>query len=134
MEPSRPTIRNIVFDIGNVVVRWDPPLICLRTFGAAGAAPGFIRSIFADPLWYRLCRGEITEAEAKRAYCDRLDHDPADLDRLFFHIKDHQDLVPGTVDLMERLIGAGHRVFALSDNVREIVLHLRERYDFWKHF
>ena len=26
-------IRNVVFDIGNVVTRWDPQLICSRTFG-----------------------------------------------------------------------------------------------------
>jgi len=134
MEANGPTIRNIVFDIGNVIVRWDPPLTCARTFGEAEATPDVVRSIFADPLWYQLCRGEITEVEAKRAYGDRLGHDPAQLDQLFFHIKEHQELIPGTVDLMERLVTAGYRVFALSDNVREIVLHLRAQYDFWKHF
>jgi len=127
-------IRNIVFDIGNVVVRWDPRLISARTFGEAEATAELVRSIFGDPLWFRLNRGEITEAEAKRAYCDRLGRDPAELERLFFHIRDSQALIPGTVDLMARLAKAGYRVFALSDNVRENVLHLRQRYDFWKHF
>ena len=127
-------IRNIVFDIGNVVVRWDPALISARTFGEAEATVELTRSIFADPLWYQLMRGEITEVEAKRAYCLRLLREPAKLDELFFHIKDHQELIPGTVDLMQRLARAGYRVFALSDNVREIVIHLRERYDFWQHF
>jgi putative hydrolase of the HAD superfamily len=132
MEPS--AIRNIVFDLGNVVVRWDPALISARTFGEAEATAELVRSIFADPLWYQLNRGEITEAEAKRAYCDSLKRDPDQLDLLFFHIKDSQALIPGTVDLMERLAKAGFRIFALSDNVREIVLHLRDRYDFWRHF
>ena len=134
MQPNRPTIRNIVFDIGNVVVRWDPALISVRAFGQAEATAEVVRSIFADPLWLQLNRGEITEAEAKRAYCDGLERDPDHLDRLFFHIKDSQALIPGTVELMERLAKAGYRVFALSDNVQEIVLYLRQRYDFWKHF
>jgi putative hydrolase of the HAD superfamily len=134
MEPSNSTIRNIVFDIGNVITRWDPALICARTFGEAEANADVVQAIFANPLWHRLNCGELTEAEAKRAYCEGLGHEPAQLDQLFFHIKDHQDLIPGTVDLMARLASAGYRIFALSDNVREIVAHLRERYDFWKHF
>ncbi len=134
MALSKSTIRNIVFDIGNVVVRWDPGLICTRTFGEAEASIELTRSIFADPLWLQLARGELTEAQAKHAYCAKLDRDPAQLDRLFYHIKDSQDLIPGTVDLMERLGKAGYRIFALSDNVREIMIYLRQRYDFWQHF
>ncbi len=127
-------MRNIVFDIGNVIVRWDPELISARTFGEPKAAAEIARSIFTHPLWFQLARGEITEAEAKHAYCDTLKRDPAELDRLFFHIKDSQVLSPGTVDLIARLAKAGYRVFALSDNVREIVVYLRRRYDFWKYF
>jgi putative hydrolase of the HAD superfamily len=134
MAPNGSTIRNIVFDIGNVVVRWDPQLISARAFGEAEATAKLVRSIFGDPLWYQLMLGEVTEADAKRCYCDRLGRDSAQLDQLFFHIKDHQELIPGTVDLMERLVQADYRVFALSDNVREIVVHLRARYDFWRHF
>ena len=53
---------------------------------------------------------------------------------MFFHVKDSQDLVDGTVDLMERLVAAEFRLFALTDNVKEIESYLRERYDFWRHF
>jgi putative hydrolase of the HAD superfamily len=134
MDLSGAAIRNIVFDIGNVIVRWDPGLICAWTFGETAATADLALSIFADPLWYQLNRGEITEGQAKFAYCDRLGRSPSDLDRLFLDIKRSQDLIPGTVDLMERLVRVGYRLFALSDNVRENVLHLRERYDFWKHF
>jgi putative hydrolase of the HAD superfamily len=134
MEASRPTIRNIVFDLGNVVVRWDPVLISVRTFGEEKASPEFVRSIFGHPLWLQLNRGEISEADAGQAYCDLLDLDPRQMERFFFHVKDSQALVPGTVDLMARLSSAGYRIFALSDNVREIVLYLRQKYDFWRHF
>jgi putative hydrolase of the HAD superfamily len=130
----KPAIRNIVFDIGNVIVHWDPALITLRTFGEAKATPEFVRSVFGHFFWLQLNRGELTEDEAGRAYCDVLGLKPHDVEQLFFHIKDTQDLIPGTVELMARLAAAGYRIFALSDNVREIVLHLRQRYDFWQHF
>jgi putative hydrolase of the HAD superfamily len=128
-----PPIRNIVFDIGNVIVRWDPALIAVRTFGEARATPEFVRAVFG-PLWLQLNRGEISEEEAGRVYCDLLGLEPPQIERFFFHVKDTLDLIPGTVALMERLSAAGYRIFALSDNVREIVVHLRQRYDFWRHF
>ena len=129
-----PTIRNVVFDIGNVIVRWDPMLISGRAFGEAKATPEFVRSIFTHPLWYQLNRGEISEEDAGRLYCDSLELDPAHMKQFFFHVKDSQALIAGTADLMERLSEAGYRTYALSDNVREIVLYLRQKYDFWKHF
>jgi putative hydrolase of the HAD superfamily len=130
----KPTIENIVFDIGNVIVRWDPTLISARTFGETKSTPELVRSVFGNPLWLQLNRGEISEEEAGRAYCDLLDLDPGHMERLFFNVKDTQDLIPGTVELMARLSAAGYRIYALSDNVREIVLHLRQRYDFWRYF
>jgi putative hydrolase of the HAD superfamily len=134
IQVSRPTIRNIVFDLGNVVVRWDPVLISVRTFGEEKASPEFVRSIFGHPLWLQLNRGEISEEDAGQAYCEQFDLDPRQMERFFFHVKDSQALVPGTVDLMARLSAAGYRIFALSDNVREIVFYLRQKYDFWRHF
>ncbi|MDR3437379.1 HAD family phosphatase [Telmatospirillum sp.] len=128
------SVRNIVFDLGNVVVRWDPALIVARTFGEATATPEFVRSIFAHPLWLELNRGEITEEQAKRAYCSRLGVTTDQIGQLFFHIKNSQTLVPGALELMEQAAAAGLRLFALSDNVHEIVLHLRKTYDFWRYF
>jgi putative hydrolase of the HAD superfamily len=134
MESSRAAIRNVVFDVGNVIVRWDPALISARAFGDAKATPELVRSLFAHPLWLQLNRGEITEDEATRSYCDLLRLDARQMERFFFHVKDSQALIPGTVDLIERASKAGYRLFALSDNVREIVSYLRQRYDFWRHF
>src|SRR5262249_41983073 len=89
--PDRVAIKNIVLDLGNVVVRWDPGLICAMTFGEVAATPELTQSIFRDPLWYQLNRGEITEIDAKRAYCQRLGREAPDLDRLFLDIKASQE-------------------------------------------
>ncbi len=127
-------IKNVVFDIGNVVTRWDPQLICSRTFGEDRATPEFSSGIFRHDIWRSLNRGELTEDEAKQAFHESHDHSHEELTAMFFHVKDTQDLVEGTVDLMERLIAAEFRLFALTDNVKEIESYLRERYDFWRHF
>src|SRR5262249_40074359 len=53
---------------------------------------------------------------------------------LFFHVMDHQDLIEGTEKIAHRLGKAGYRIFALTDNVHEIVAHLKARHRFWNVF
>jgi putative hydrolase of the HAD superfamily len=128
------TIKNIVFDIGNVIVRWDPIRISTRTFGAERSTPEFVGSIFGPETWLPLNRGELTATQAKEAYQDRLGLSAAEADKLFYNINDSLDLLTDTIALMERLQRAGFRIFALSDNVHEIVHYLKQRYDFWRFF
>jgi putative hydrolase of the HAD superfamily len=129
-----PQIRNIVFDLGNVVVRWSPELICQRAFGTAAATPERVAAIFGDPVWKALNRGEMTAAAAISHYAEALRLTSAEADALLYHITDTQELVPGTLELIETLSAQGFRLFALTDNVHEIVRYLRERFTFWSHF
>jgi putative hydrolase of the HAD superfamily len=127
-------IRSIVFDVGNVFVRWSPPEIIRRTFELApesAKARELVTTIFRSPIWLALNRGELTEDEAAASYRRELGLDEECTRRLFFHVVDHQEPVPGTEQLARRLREAGYRVFGLTDNVREIVAALRERYAFW---
>lgn len=128
------TIKNVAFDLGNVVVRWSPELICTRAFGADAATPERIAAIFGDPVWKALNRGELTAAAAMRHYATTLSLTSAQTDALLFQITDTQELIPGTLDLIETLAGKGFRLFALTDNVHEIIAYLRRRYAFWTHF
>ena len=131
---SESEVKNIVFDIGNVVVRWDPSLIAARTFTSERVNDDFVRSIFGHEIWYKLNRGELSENEAKSGYCEYLGLDQSEVDALFFNVKDTQELIEGTTALMARLSVAGYRLFALTDNVHEIVAYLKRRYDFWDLF
>ncbi len=131
-----PAIKNIVFDIGNVLVRWDSLAIVEAAFGLAGNEALTRRhALFVESdIWRALNRGEHTEAGAKRAYVEagRLTEDEAE--RLFAALYESLHLLADTPPLMERLAAAGYRLFALTDNVREIVAHLEERHGWWAMF
>ncbi|GAL06332.1 HAD superfamily hydrolase [Photobacterium aphoticum] len=49
-------------------------------------------------------------------------------------MKQTQLLIYGTVDLIERIKAAGYGVYALTDNVHDIVAHLKATYTFWPLF
>ena len=122
--------------IGNVLVRWDPLAIVAKAFGDRHDDPDSMRhDLFAGTdIWRALNRGELTVAEAKQAYVrdGLLNADGAD--GFFAAIFASLDPIEGTQRLMHRLADNGYRLFALTDNVHEIVAHLRERHNFWPLF
>lgn len=129
-------IRNVVFDIGNVLVRWDSRGIVEAAFGVSGdEAHARWHALFVEAdIWRALNRGEHTEAGAKRAFVEagHLSHDEAE--RLFAALYESLHLLEDTPPLMERLAAAGYRLFALTDNVREIVAHLSDKHEWWAMF
>ncbi|MGY0613632.1 HAD family hydrolase [Vibrio sp. FJH11] len=127
-------IKNVVFDIGNVVVRWAPLEIVRLTFGNIESAEEKVKSIFQSDTWLELNKGIISESEAKLQYQRLHGLSELDCERLFYYVKQTQILIYGSVDLIKRVKEAGYRVFALTDNVHEIVTYLKETYTFWHLF
>jgi putative hydrolase of the HAD superfamily len=127
-------IRNIVFDIGNVVVRWSPEAICEAAYGKEAATPEVVASVFGDPLWIALNQGKVSVPDAMAQYAAKLGWADEFRDSFFGHLTESLIEVPGTIAMMHGLKADGYRLFALTDNVHEIMAYLRERYDFWALF
>ncbi|MFS1874445.1 HAD family hydrolase [Enterovibrio norvegicus] len=131
---ANPDIKNVVFDVGNVLVRWNPVEIIRLTFGDDVDATELAKRVFQQALWLALNRGELTEQEAKQQYVNTLSLSPSEVEQLFYYIKQTQIPLFGTVALMKRLKAAGYATYALTDNVHEIVSFLKQEYDFWPLF
>lgn len=132
MDPGR--IKNVVFDIGNVVVRWAPMEIIRLTFGDSDDVERLAKSIFQSDTWLNLNKGLISESDAKLQFQQTLGLSKLQSDSLFYYVKQTQLLLYGSVELIQRLKSAGYSVFALTDNVHEIVSHLKTMYSFWPLF
>jgi len=55
-------IKNVIFDVGNVFVRWSPPEIVERCFSLRKDSDENLRraeALFRGPLWRRLNLGEL---------------------------------------------------------------------------
>ena len=130
-------IRSIIFDVGNVFVRWSPTEVIWRSFDLEPGSEENLRradAIFRSPIWIGLNLGQLTQFEAEAAYQTQFGLTKDETAKLFFHVMDHQEPIDGTETLARRLKRAGYRVFGLTDNVHEIVGHLKSRYEFWKLF
>ncbi|MEC6908724.1 HAD family phosphatase [Photobacterium piscicola] len=127
-------IKNVVFDIGNVIVRWNPLEIIKLTFGEIEYPEQLTKTIFHSDLWAALNKGELTESEAKIRYQEQFKYSEEEIERLFYYIKQSQILLFGSVELINRVKLAGYNIYALTDNVVEIVDYLKDQYDFWPMF
>ena len=99
---SSERIKNIVFDIGNVVVRWSPEEIIRLTFGDCASAEEKAKSVFQSDIWLNLNKGLLSENDAKTQYRDVLGFTELECERLFNYVKQTQILIYGSVELIRR--------------------------------
>ncbi|GEK11961.1 HAD family hydrolase [Pseudoalteromonas peptidolytica] len=127
-------IKHVIFDVGNVFVRWSPEEIIRLTFGSECDVVGLSKQLFHSETWFAINRGELSEAQTKQAFIQHCRLTSEQAEELFFYIK--ESLIPlyGTLSLMQRLKAAGYSAYALTDNVHEIVSHLKARHTFWQYF
>jgi putative hydrolase of the HAD superfamily len=128
------SIKNVVFDVGNVIVRWSPKEIVELSFGKSTASDELSNTIFRNDIWKRLNKGLLSEDEAASEYCQSLGWSQRECERFFYYVKATQLLIFGTVELINRIKRAGYKVYALTDNVHEIVSYLKATYNFWPLF
>jgi len=129
-------IKNIIFDVGNVLVQWSPPNIVKKTFPnyKANDIDSVINAVFKNDIWRQLNLGKITEKEAINTLILSTMLQRDELEKLFYNIKITQDPIPGTFEVLAKLFEMKFKLLALTDNVKEIVDYLKNRYDFWKYF
>ena len=129
---------NVVFDVGDVLVRWSPIEIMRASLVSDPTGERDVEALaarfFGHELWLRLNRGHFTEAEAQILFVREFSMSPSQVSAVFHHVKDTQIAVPGTLEIVQRLHRAGYPLYGLTNNVHEIVAYLRKRYDFWQYF
>jgi len=125
-------IKNIIFDIGNVIVQWQPATVVKRLFPEHDTVK-LTEALFKSTPWYDLNLGKITESEITQIYHQTLGINIETLNRLMQEIKESLLPVDNNFILLTNLYSQ-YTLYALTDNVREIMSYLKKKYDFWSKF
>ncbi len=99
-------IKNIVFDIGNVLFAYNPGKIIDTLIPNTQRKEFYLNALFLSPLWTKLDRGDLTPQEAIDFLSHEVDHHPIairDLNLLLDHFAYHLDLIFETQDLFLEL-------------------------------
>ena len=110
-------IRNIVFDMGNVLIRFDPDRFMDKA-GVKGQADRDLirRELFQSVEWAQMDLGVLREETAEPLVLDRIPERLRDtVSGLIRHWADDRETIPGMTELLKELKGSGYALYLLSN-------------------
>ena len=124
---------NLVFDLGGVVVRWDPRDIAREVFADPRQQEAAVAAMAHDH-WLELDRGSVEPGPAASRLAAATGVATAQMRALIDAVP--QLLIPeaGMLDLLRRLKQADHRLYILSNMHRLSWDYLSRHFDFWNLF
>ena len=125
---------NVVFDLGGVVLTWEPEKLIAAHFPDPKEADLIRARLFRHQDWVEMDRGSMTVAEAGVRAAARTGLARERIERILYAIPPSLGLIPETVDLINRLRAAGRKVFALSNMPFPSIEHLETKESFRKLF
>jgi putative hydrolase of the HAD superfamily len=126
-------IKNIIFDIGNVLLYFDPHKYLKKHYSVEDADFLF-SAIFDTQEWLDLDKGTITEDEALRIFIKRNPEKEEILRDVMSNFYRIFTPVESTVKVLKYLKGHGYNLLYLSNIHLKIYEYIFGEYDFFKFF
>ena len=109
-------IKNILFDMGNVLIRFDRKVFLDRLDISPEDRQLLMREVFLSVEWVRMDRGTLEEPEAEAIICRRLPERLHPAVHQLVSCWDEPMLpVPGMARLVEELKAGGYGIYLLSN-------------------
>jgi putative hydrolase of the HAD superfamily len=127
-------VLNLIFDLGGVVVRWDPDAIIAGVFQDPAVRKQVRAGVFGHPDWLELDRGTLDREDAIRRAARRLGMADTEIRRLLVAVPPSLAPIPETVELLYRLKARGNPLYCLSNMHFASIEHLEREYGFFEVF
>jgi putative hydrolase of the HAD superfamily len=125
---------NIIFDLGGVIVTWQPEAIIAKVFSDPVDQATVRTEIVEHADWLALDRGTLSGQDAIARAVKRTGLSEPDVANFLHRVPLELAAIPGTVDLLYRLRARGHALFCLSNMHLPFIEHLEKAYSFWEVF
>lgn len=134
--PSMPwnEIDAVVFDVGNVLLRWDSAALLQRTISERPDLHPILRQlIFQSPYWAMQDRGIVTTEEAIHGMTAQHPELEPYVRRVMYQWAD-LDAIPEGVAALKACKTHGKKLYVLSNYPRDAFQHAVETHDFFRLF
>lgn len=128
-------VKNIVFDIGNVLVKFDPLAYLVLEYKDFDVVMMLYREVFQSKEWALLDEGLIDEDEAVRRVTDRIPQHKKTVEKLIktwehFLIEE----IKASTYFLKLFKEKGYKIYALSNYPERGFRFTEKKYDFFKLF
>lgn len=120
-------MKNIIFDLGGVVVDWSPARVVQEYPGDAALPVALFEDGFFERNWQDFDRGVVTQTEIVKEMCRFTGRDYAECWDFIEFIKHSLRDIPATCQLIRELSAQGHRLFCLSNMSFEFYDYMKDR-------
>jgi putative hydrolase of the HAD superfamily len=125
---------NIVFDLGGVLVRWEPKALISEVFADFEVRRVVQQEFVGHPDWLALDRGTLTPEDAAGRAARRTGLSQREVLNFLRRVPASLVAIPDTVELLYRLRSRGHFLYCLSNMHLASIEHLEKAYTFWDVF
>ena len=125
---------NVVFDLGGVVVEWQPDLLIARYFTDASERAAVRREVVDHPDWLALDRGTLPRENAIARGALRTGIDSARLEAFFLAMPPALVPMQDTISLMRQLRAKGVPLYCLSNMHIASIAYLEANHNFFELF
>ncbi|HCI28653.1 MAG TPA: HAD family phosphatase [Fervidobacterium sp.] len=126
-------IKNIVFDLGRVLVKWYPCEYAAEMFGEK-VAEEICAKVYNSPDWTEIDRGTIKEAEFWERKKKELPHLEKELEHLSHKSLDFLESIEENTALILPLKNAGYNLYVLSNFNGDNFDAIYKKYEFFRYF
>jgi putative hydrolase of the HAD superfamily len=127
-------MRNVIFDIGGVILEWNPEAI-LKSYSDNAELRATLRTaLFEHPDWLQLDRGMLSEAEALARLEIRTSLPRTELAGLLDAVRASLKPKMDTLALLENLVRRRVPLYCLSNMSAATYAYLRAQHAFWGRF
>ncbi len=124
-------IKNIVFDIGNVLVEFKPQVF-IKKFNYDDETKGKVmKAIFGSKHWPELDRGTLKQEEAMKLFCVEAPELEKEINELMDKWMDMLIPMKDSIRLLLALKEKGYKVFVLSNYHEKAFERIKEENEFF---
>jgi putative hydrolase of the HAD superfamily len=133
-EGSKLSIRNVIFDFGGVLLRWQPQEIIKRFYADERTRELLRAHVFQHPDWIELDRGILDDEAAAHRFAARMERSPGEMHALLQAVRESLTPIEESFALARDLNRRGVPLYGLSNMSASNFAYLRQRYDHWQLF
>ena len=127
-------IRNIIFDLGNVLFSFRPDEFLLRFTEDRDTVSFFMQNIIRSKTWLKLDRGTLSIEAARIYFLEQFSEKKYIINPFFDEWMDMLIPIEKNVQILKDLNGKGFKCYYLSNYIKEAFHFVYKKYDFFSYF
>jgi putative hydrolase of the HAD superfamily len=127
-------IENIIFDLGGVLVTWNPEQMVSTAFPDPAIRKLVLKAVFGGNEWHKFDAGILKEEEAVSIYSKKTRLPAQEIEKLFTVYRQSILPIPESLQMMEELRKNGFGIYCLSNINKNTYSFLRNKFDFLEKF